>query len=214
MTIELVIFDCDGVLVDSEFIANHILAEELTRIGLPTTYAESIRFYMGKSEKDCLSLIAEKLGGQPPPSLMENYHSRTVIAFAQDLKPVEGISDALRQIPLTKCVGSSGSHQKIHTSLSQTGLQAFFKNNIFSASDVERGKPHPDLFLYAADKMEVTPAACIVIEDSVPGVTAAKGAGMRVFGYAALTSAAQLQSAGAEVFNHMLDLPDLLLFDS
>jgi HAD superfamily hydrolase (TIGR01509 family) len=214
MTIELVIFDCDGVLVDSESIANRILAEELTRIGLPTTCAESVGLYMGKSEKDCLSLIAEQLGTPPPPDLLKNYHSRTASAFVQELKPVSGIVESLKRIPFAKCVGSSGSHQKIQASLSQTGLQEFFKNNIFSAADVEKGKPHPDLFLYAAEKMKVAADSCIVIEESVPGVTAAKAAGMRVFGYTALTSAAQLKSAGADVFNNMLDLPDLLLFDS
>ncbi len=214
MTIELVIFDCDGVLVDSESIANQILAEELSRIGLPTSYAESIQCYMGKSEKDCIDLITEKLGGPPPPNLMENYHSRTEIAFAEKLKPVDGIAEALTRIPFAKCVGSSGSHQKIQTSLSQTGLKPFFNKFIFSASDVKRGKPHPDLFLYAAEKMKVIPGACVVIEDSVPGVTAAKTAGMRVFGYAALTSAGKLKSAGAKVFNNMRDLPVLLQLNS
>ncbi len=215
MKIELVIFDCDGVLVDSEPIANQILAEELSRMGLPTTYSGSMRFYMGKSEKDCLDLITEKLGGSPPPNLLKNYHSRTKIAFAEELKPVSGIAEALTRIPFAKCVGSSGSHQKIQTSLSQTGLKPFFKKHIFSASDVKRGKPHPDLFLYAAEKMKVTPDTCVVIEDSVPGVTAAKAAGMRVFGYAALTSAGKLKSAGAEeVFNNMRDLPELLQLNS
>jgi len=210
MTIDLVIFDCDGVLVDSEIIANRILAEELTRIGLPTTCEESIRLYMGKSEKDCWRAVAEQLGCPPPASLIENYHIRTEYCFTQELKPVDGICEALKRIPFAKCVGSSGSHQKIQTSLRKTGLEAFFKGQIFSAADVSRGKPNPDLFLYAAKRMGVKPDNCIVIEDSVPGVTAAVAAGMKTYGYAALTSAEQLATAGAETFTRMLDLPHLL----
>ncbi|MFH2133223.1 MAG: HAD family hydrolase [bacterium] len=210
MTIELLIFDCDGVLVDSEPIANRILAEELTRIGLPTTLEESIQRYMGKSDTDCLQMIADQLGRVPPPALLENYLSRTEEAFAQDLKPVDGIHEALTRLPYAKCVGSSGSHAKIRSSLRQTGLESFFKEQIFSAADVERGKPHPDLFLYAADKMGASPGNCIVIEDAVPGVRAAVAAGMTVFGYAALMAPPRLKAAGAEVFTRMADLPQLL----
>ncbi|MBU2646587.1 HAD family hydrolase [bacterium] len=210
MTIELLIFDCDGVLVDSEPIANRILAEELTRIGLPTTCEESIQRYMGKSEADCLQMITEQLGRVPPPDLLDNYHSRTEAAFARELKAVDGIHEALTRLPYAKCVGSSGSHAKIRSSLRQTGLETFFKDQIFSATDVERGKPHPDLFLYAADKMGASPGNCIVIEDAVPGVRAAVAAGITVFGYAALMAPLRLEAAGAEVFTRMADLPQLL----
>lgn len=211
MAIELVIFDCDGVLVDSESIANRILAEELTKIGLPTSREESIRLYMGKADEDCWKTIADRLGSAPPADLIKNYRSRTERVFARELKPIDGIGEALVRIPYTKCVGSSGSHEKINTSLRQTGLERFFKGNVFSAACVHRGKPYPDLFLYAAEKMGASPDTCIVIEDSVPGVTAAVAAGMKVFGYAALISAEQLEAEGATAFNDMRDLPDLLL---
>ncbi len=210
MSKRVLIFDCDGVLVDSEPIANRILAEELTRIGLTTSYEESIQFYMGKSEKDCLRQITDKLGHSPPPDLMTNYLLRTEHAFARELKAIDGVRTCLEQLNGLKCVGSSGSHQKIRNSLCQTNLEHFFNGHIFSSADVKRGKPHPDLFLFAAEKMGASPDNCVVIEDSVPGVTAAAAAGMRVCGYAALTPAEKLQAAGAEIFTRMSDLPKLL----
>ncbi len=210
MKIELVIFDCDGVLVDSETIANKIMAEELTRIGLPTTYEESIRDYMGKSLADGLKLITDRLGSPPPKEYFERSHKRSVEAFEKELKPIPGIFDALNQISIKKCVASSGSHEKIRKTLGITKLLPFFEGKIFSAVDVKKGKPNPDLFLFAAQHMGVPPEYCVVVEDSLPGVQAARAAGMKVFGYQALTSAEVLLEAGAYVFEDMKLLPGLL----
>ncbi len=211
MKTDLIIFDCDGVLVDSEPVANRILAEELTKIGLPTTWEESVRYYMGKSGEDNLTVIQKKLGDLPPATFFETCHQRTFAAFKEELKPVSGIGKALQTLSIKKCVASSGTHEKIRYTLGLTELLPFFNGNIFSASDVSRGKPHPDLFLYAADKMGVVPASCVVIEDSLPGVQAGIAAGMKVFGYVALSSADDLVKAGATTFTDMRQLPDLLL---
>ena len=209
---ELIIFDCDGVLVDSEPIANRVLAEELTKMGLPTSYEESIREYMGKSEADETRLITKKFGQPPPETFFERCARRTYRAFEKELRPIPGIEEALRSISSKMCVASSGHHEKIRKTLGLTGLTPFFGESIFSATDVTRGKPFPDLFLHAAKSLGVTPEHCAVVEDSVPGVQAAKAAKMVVFGYVALSSADQLRQAGAHLFNSMEELPKLLGF--
>ncbi|MBU2509759.1 HAD family hydrolase [bacterium] len=214
MKIDLIIFDCDGVLVDSEPVSNKILAEELTKIGLPTTSKESIRNYMGKSEHDNLEEIKKKLGHLPPEAFFESCHKRTFESFKRDLKPVFGITEALRRLPQKKCVASSGSHDKIRYTLGLTNLLPFFIGSIFSAMDVNRGKPHPDLFLHAAEMMGSSPESCVVIEDSLPGVQAGIAAGMKVFGYAAMSAAEDLIKAGATAFTEMKQLPELLQLDS
>ncbi len=207
---DLAIFDCDGVLVDSEPIANRILADELTKIGLPTSYRDSIKHYMGKSEADSMSLITEKLGYSPPGAFFKDFQRKLFNVFEIELQPIQGIADALQRISCRMCVASSGSYEKMEKTLGMTNLLTFFEDRIFSASEVERGKPNPDLFLYAAKKMGVSPELCAVVEDSVPGVQAGVAAGMKVFGYVALSNAESLTDAGAQVFNTMNQLPCLL----
>jgi HAD superfamily hydrolase (TIGR01509 family) len=204
----LVIFDCDGVLVDSEPISNRILARRLTAIGLPTTTAESIRDYMGRSWASCQILIEQRLGRALPAGFADGYHAELYAALRSELEPVAGVAAALEQISAPACVASSGSHEKIRTSLGTTGLLARFEGRIFSASDVEHGKPAPDLFLHAAAAMGHAPADCVVVEDAPAGVAAGRAAGMTVLGYAALTPPAELE--GATVFTSMDELPALL----
>ena len=210
MAFELVIFDCDGVLVDSELLSNRILAERLTAIGLPTTTEDSVRDYMGRSLAAAIADAEQRLGHALPDDFAEAYYEETFAAFARELEPVAGIHAALDEIALPSCVASSGPHAKIRHSLGVTGLLERFDGRIFSAADVEHGKPAPDLFLYAAARMGATPERCVVVEDAPAGVQAGRAAGMTVLGYAGHTDAALLRAAGAETFTRMTELPALI----
>ena len=210
MPIELVIFDCDGVLVDSERLANAVLAELLTEAGLPTTAEESIATYMGLSMASCVALVEERLGSPLPADFLDRYHSDVFEAFDRELRAVDGIADVLDQLRWPTCVASSGEHERMRRTLGRTGLHERFEGRIYSATEVERGKPHPDLFLHAADRMGVDPSGCVVVEDSPYGVRGARAAGMTALGYAAMTPSAVLAAEGAETFLTMAELPALL----
>jgi HAD superfamily hydrolase (TIGR01509 family) len=210
MAYELVIFDCDGVLVDSEHLSNRILAERLTAIGLPTTTEESMRDFMGRSWKSCVERIEQRYGGPLPEDFSERYFEELFGAFERELCAVAGIEAALDAIDLPRCVASSGAHDRIRAALRPAGLLDRFDGEIFSATDVEHGKPAPDLFLHAAEQMGVAPEHCVVVEDAVAGVQAGRAAGMDVLGYAALTDASALEAEGATVFRSMDELPALV----
>jgi HAD superfamily hydrolase (TIGR01509 family) len=205
-----VIFDCDGVLVDSEPISNRVLAECLTAEGLPTTTEQSIELYMGRSFKTCVELAGKQLGRPLPADFGERFHERVYAAFEADLQPVPGIEDALDRIELPMCVASSGTHERIRRVLGITGLLERFDDRIFSAADVVHGKPAPDLFLHAARESGFDVARCAVVEDSPAGAQAGRAAGMAVFGYADLTPEETLRAAGARVFRDLSELPDLI----
>ena len=208
------ILDCDGVLVDSEPIANRVLAQVLTEIGLPMTADESVAAFMGRAWTENLEIIERMLGAPPPADLTTRYRSARDAALRAEVGPVPGVVAALDAIGLPKCVASSGDHGKIALTLGTTGLLDRFEGRIFSATDVGRGKPWPDLFLHAAARMGFDPAATAVVEDSVPGVQAGVAAGMRVLGFAAggpaSAPAPALEAAGATVFTAMADLPALV----
>jgi HAD superfamily hydrolase (TIGR01509 family) len=208
--IELVIFDCDGVLVDSERLANRVLAELLTEAGLPTTTEESIATYMGLSMASCFAMAEEKLGSPLPADILDRYHADVFEAFDRELEAIPGVAEVVRRLRWPSCVASSGEHERMRRTLGRTGMHDHFEGRIFSASDVERGKPHPDLFLHAADRMGVAPERCVVVEDSPYGVRAAVAAGMTVLGYAAMTPVEVLAAEGAETFTDMAGLPALL----
>jgi HAD superfamily hydrolase (TIGR01509 family) len=205
-----VIFDCDGVLVDTEPAANRVLAELLTNAGLPTTPEDSMRTYMGRSWTSCMAIAAERLGRPLPERLRDEYRAGIRAAWARDLRPVDGIAEALDRIDLPSCVASSGEHERMRFTLGRTGLLPRFEGRIFSATEVERGKPAPDLFLHAAAAVGFDPAATTVVEDTVPGVQAGRAAGMRVLAYAGHTPAAELEAAGGVAFRDMRELPELL----
>ena len=210
-----VIFDCDGVLVDSEPIANRVLAEELTAIGLPTTTAESVRDYMGRSWGHMVSVVTERMGEPPPASLAKAYRARLFAAYAsREVPPVQGILHALEQLDargIPYCVASSGDHARIRAGLETAGVAGHFTDaRIFSADDVARGKPWPDLFLHAAERMGFEPARTVVVEDSPAGVQAGRAAGMRVLGFCERTPREVLKTAGARTFMAMSELPSLL----
>lgn len=207
---ELVIFDCDGVLVDSERITNTVFAQMLNEQGLSVTLDDMFRDFVGRSMPQCLAIIEKRLCRPVPEEFIEQYEIRIKRALRNELRPVRGIKDALRAIDIRKCVASSGSHEKIRTTLGLTGLLSQFDGAIFSVSDVQIPKPHPDVFLHAAKSMECSPAKTAVVEDTVLGVQAGIDAGMTVFGYAEITSPQPLADAGATVFQDMRDLPEFL----
>jgi HAD superfamily hydrolase (TIGR01509 family) len=208
---DLVIFDNDGVLVDSERLANTILAELLTEAGLPYTFDEAVRDFMGGSMVSMREKAEAQLGSPLPADLEDRYHQRLFDGFAQ-LQPVPGVRDVLDHLDAVGtpyCLASSGTHRRIHTALTAVGFWDRFEGRIFSSEDVRHGKPAPDLFLHAASTMGVKPADCVVVEDSPLGVAAANAAGMKVFGFAAMTAPEKLVSADA-VFHEMTALPALI----
>lgn len=192
---QLVIWDNDGVLVDSEPIANRILADLLTESGWPTTYEDSLRDYMGGSLKLVREVVEPKLGKALPADLEDRYHEQLFTRMRTELLAVEGVRQALDELDLPVCVASSGAHPRIELALKKTGLYDRFDGHIFSADDVARGKPNPDLFLHAAKEMGAAPEHCVVVEDSPLGVAAARAAGMAVIGYAGMTPAERLKDA-------------------
>jgi len=210
--IRAVIFDCDGVLVDSEPIANAILAAVLTEIGLPTTPEESVRDFMGRSWAHAVALVTDRLGAPPPDELAQRYRERLFAAYAAGLPPVSGVADVLDAIALPFCVASSGDHERIRRGLDAAGLRdRFAEEAIFSAEDVAHGKPAPDLFLHATAKMGFDRPSTVIVEDSQTGVQAGVAAGMRVLGYAPTEAdASALRAHGAEPFQEMAQLPIIL----
>ncbi|WP_159771245.1 HAD family hydrolase [Streptomyces sp. HM190] len=207
---DLVIFDNDGVLVDSEPISNRHLAAYLTEIGHPTSYEESVRDYMGSAMHRVHELIHERTGRRLPEDFDEVFHTRVFAAFEQELKPIAGVFDVLEQLVaqgVPYCVASSGSHERIRVGHRTTGLDRWFGDGlVFSAQDVGRGKPAPDLFLHAAERMGVAPERCAVVEDSPLGVRAGVAAGMDVYGFTAMTPAEKLPG----VQGHFSDMAELL----
>jgi len=210
--LELVIFDCDGVLVDSERLAIRTEAQVLVSLGWPLSEREIVERFVGRSAEHMHHEIENHLGRSFDWD--GEFETRYREVFARELCPVAGVEGALDRIDVPVCVASSGTHAKINFSLGVTGLAARFDGRVFSVEDVEHGKPAPDLFLYAAEQMGRDPSACAVVEDSVSGVKAGIAAGMRVFGFAGgVTSASQLSLDGMHVFDQMAELPDLLLID-
>jgi HAD superfamily hydrolase (TIGR01509 family) len=209
--LKLVIFDCDGVLVDSERLAVRVESEYLTELGWPLSQAEVVERFMGQTDRYMDEAIEARLGDRLPPNWEEEFQRRYNEAFAAELVPVDGVLEALDRITVPTCVASSGSHDKLRFTLGHTGLYERFEGRIFSGYEVANGKPAPDLFLHAAARMGADPAGCAVVEDSHYGVLAARAAGMRVFGYAGgLTPPERLAGEATVVFQDMRDLPDLL----
>lgn len=213
MPIELVIFDCDGVLVDSERLAVRVEAQLLTELGWPLTEADVLDRFVGRSDAYMYAQIDAHLG-RPVPEFAEQYVERLHAAFADELTAVPGVEDALDELVelgLRTCVASSGTHEKMARTLGLTGLRAYFDGRIFSATEVEHGKPAPDLFLHAARNMGVDPDRCVVVEDSRSGVEAARAAGMRSLGFAGgLTPPDWLEGPDTVVFDDMATLTSLL----
>lgn len=180
---DLVIFDCDGVLVDSEVISCRVHAEALTRHGYPITAEEVRARFLGRSARDANLEIERELGRALPAAYDEDRRTALLEALARSVEAIPHAHEAVAAIGLRMCVASSGAHDKIFTTLSRAGLYHRFAPHIFSAMQVRASKPAPDLFLLAAAEMAVAPSRCLVVEDSVSGVTAARAAGMGVIGF-------------------------------
>jgi HAD superfamily hydrolase (TIGR01509 family) len=218
MRYDLVIFDNDGVLVDSEPISNRLLADYLTELGFPTTIEDSYRDFMGAAAHTVHEVVAARYGGVSlPETFDEDFHALVFAEFQRQLMPVAGAAELLKQVQqsgVRYCVASSAHHEWIRTALAKTGLAGFFTDRqLFSAQDVGRGKPAPDLFLHAAATMGVPPERCVVLEDSPLGVAAARAAGMDVFGYTALTPRERL-AAATGLYDDTAAVPALLGLDA
>lgn len=212
----LVIFDCDGVLVDSEGLSARVLSDALTAIGFPLTPPDCIDRYTGISSRSMVGLIEAEWGHPLPPDFLDRLRAADAAAFRAELQPMPGARELLAGLGAPRCVASSGRLVKMRLTLGLTGLLAFVEPDLYSAEMVAHGKPAPDLFLFAAQKMGFAPADCVVVEDSRAGVQAGAAAGMRVLGFTggshcAPGEAAALRAAGAErVLSHLAELPDLL----
>ncbi len=213
--VELIIFDCDGVLVDSEVIGSRIYAEYLSSLGFPHTYEEVNERYLGVSDATVVSMFSAD-GVTLPATFIDDVHRLEHDALSRDLEPIPGIKDALDFITLPICVASSGVPAKIISSLTKTGLLDYLDPHLFSATQVENGKPAPDLFLFAAEQMNTAPERALVIEDSPAGVRAGVTAGMTVVGFTGgghipVGHGETLGALGAcHILDDMRDLPDLL----
>jgi HAD superfamily hydrolase (TIGR01509 family) len=208
---ELVIFDCDGVLIDSERLAVKVDVVVLRELGWPLSEAEVIERFVGRSDRDTQAAIEAHLGRTLPADWLERFKPLYEEAFEAELAPVEGVLDALDRITLPSCVASSGTHEYLRHMLGLTGLYERFAGRIFSADDVSAGKPAPDLFLYAAERMGAKPDACVVVEDSRSGVEAARAAGMRTLAFTGgLSPTELLEGPNTILFEDMRELPGLL----
>jgi len=214
--VDLVIFDCDGVLVDSEVISCRAHAETLTRHGYPITADQVLVRFLGVSDREARMTIEAELGRSLPDDFELQVKQATLQFYADGLRTIPHVDEAIAAIGLPKCVASSGTPEKIRHGLECAGLYDLLAPNIFSATQVKRGKPAPDLFLFAAGQMQASPVRCIVIEDSVPGIAGALAAGMTVLGFHGGSHcrpgyADTLRAAGANMtFDDMRQLPDLI----
>ena len=210
MSFELVIFDNDGVLVDSEPISCRIVSEMLNAWGYETTPERCFADFQGGTFARLHAIIHDRTGRHLPEDFYARYQEVLFERFPRELEPIAGVREALERIPLAKCVASSASMDKIVTALEVTQLRHHFGEHLFSAQQVGQGKPAPDIFLHAAESMGVDPSRACVIEDSGLGVQAANAAGMTCFAYAATTPREDLEPARGELFTSMEELPGLL----
>ena len=230
--IQAIIFDCDGVLVDSERLANTVLVEYVREFGLVLSLEEALTQFTGGKMADCVVELERRLGRKLPDHFVSTFRARSAAAFRAHLHPVEGVETVVKNLyqrDLLYCVASSGPREKIELNLGITGLLHYFQARIFSAYEVGKWKPDPGLFLHAAQALGVEPQQCAVIEDSQPGIQAGLAAGMMVFAYQSeseksvqpVESVASAQSlaqntqamraaSGVQTFGHMAELQTLL----
>jgi HAD superfamily hydrolase (TIGR01509 family) len=213
---DLIIFDCDGVLVDSEVISCRAHAQMLTRHGFPITADQVLDRFLGVSDREARLIVEAELGRSLPGDFEAQMKRAALQRYADELQDIPHVGEAIAAIALPKCVASSGTPEKIRHGLTCAGLLDQLAPNIFSAAQVKRGKPAPDLFLFAAERMKASPDRCLVIEDSVPGITGARAAGMTVLGFHGGSHckpgyAGTLRAAGAAItFDDMRQLPALI----
>jgi HAD superfamily hydrolase (TIGR01509 family) len=207
---DLIIFDCDGVLIDSEPIVNRVFVEMLGELGCRLDYEATLREFSGAAMRTRLETSQQRFGWSPPAGFVRDFEWRLLDAMRRDLQPVPGVREALDRLRRPRCVASNGTHADMRFRLALAALLEDFAPYLFSAIEVARPTPAPDLFQHAAQSMRVVPERCAIIEDSITGVHAGVEAGMAVFGFARLTSERLLLEAGARVFERMADLPEIL----
>jgi HAD superfamily hydrolase (TIGR01509 family) len=208
---DLVIFDCDGVVVDSERLVFNVFGSFIRSLGVHLSDAETREQFLGRSLADCMAIV-ERLRGTPaPPGSLDRYTAERDRVLREGVQAVEGVREVLETLTIPYCIASSGGHDKMRITLGATKLMPLFEGRLFSATEVPRAKPAPDIFLFAAERMGASAARTAVIEDTVNGVRAGHAAGMTVFGYVDLTPAERLIEAGAtRTFTQMSELPALL----
>ena len=208
---DLVIFDCDGVVVDSERLVFDVFGSFIRKLGVHLSDAETREQFLGRSLADCMAIV-ERLRGEPaPPGALEGYTAERDRVLRESVQAVEGVREVIEALTIPYCIASSGGYDKMRITLGATKLMPLFEGRLFSATEVPRAKPAPDIFLFAAERMGASPARTAVIEDTVNGVRAGRAAGMTVFGYVDLTPAERLIEAGAtRTFTRMSELPALL----
>lgn len=209
----LVIFDCDGVLVDSEPIAARLTAQAVSELGWEMSPELAKAEFLGDTFSNIIRRVEEHIGHEVPPDWPARCQANLLRALERELTPVPGVRvaiEALRRAGVELAVGSQGSHEKMQLTLGVTGLLPFFEGRIFSASQVARPKPAPDLFLHAAKTLGRSPSGTVVVEDSTRGVKAALAAGMRVLGYTASVGSEAMAAAGAELVHDLAQVPALL----
>ena len=210
MTVKCIIFDCDGTLVDSEYLTNEVIAEMAGELGIDITGEGATKMFGGKTLDAVIYGMKELSQREIPKDWLPRLIQKVSDAYKTDLLPTDGIKELLDNVSVPVCVASNGEPRHVNGSLKLTGLSKYFGENIFTASMVGAPKPAPDLFLYAAQRMGFKPNECIVIEDSIPGVTAAVNANIKVYGLVKLCSTDELENAGAIPFKTMHELSDLL----
>lgn len=208
---ELVIFDCDGVLVDSERITNQVFVDVLNEEGIPASLEDMARYFVGYSLDQSISVIKKVYGREPQADFLQRYRPRRDIVLRAELQPVAGVREVLQQLAWPRCVASNSSAAKVREMLALTDLAMYFDDRIFSAADLGQPKPAPDVYLHAAASFGYPPSSCLVIEDTEVGVRAAAAASMRVYAYTGTMDGSRLLKAGAErVFDNMQQLPALM----
>ncbi|AHG65350.1 HAD family hydrolase [Advenella mimigardefordensis] len=201
-SLDLIIFDCDGVIVDSELLSTRASAAALAEFGLDLTEQQVASLFLGLTLEDGLQRIRQQYQRELPPAFAARKMQLTEQLFRQELTPVQGLVALLQQLTTPYCVASNSAHQRLRFSFEATGLSRYFAGRIYSAEDVAQGKPAPDLFLHAARQQHAEPQRCLVIDDSTSGVRAAVAAGIPVIGFVGASHAYpaladQLREAGA-----------------
>lgn len=210
MNYKCIIFDCDGVLVDSESISAKVFQEMAGELGFEMDFETAVEQFAGASMNDNIQFVARNIEGDVPIDFEKRFRERTYEAFKTDIKPVPGIREILNKVNVPICVASSGPVEKIRLNLTVTGLIDKFEGRIFSCYDIQSWKPEPDIYIHAAKKMGFSPNECIVIEDSSSGIRAGVSGGFRVFALANETKRQKFEELGASVFENMEELRSIL----
>jgi HAD superfamily hydrolase (TIGR01509 family) len=205
-----IIFDCDGVLVDSEVIGVKLLLDMAAPYGVTMPLDEAVETFSGIHLKEGLKLLQSMASSPFPEDFEQDFRKRSYEVFKTEMKPVRGVQAVLDGLTIPYCVASSGPVEKMKLNLTVTGLIGYFENRMYSGYEINSWKPDPGIFLYAAQQMGYKPSQCVVIEDSMAGVQAGVKGGFKVFGYAKPFNGKELEKEGAVIFHDMQELPGLI----